>query len=264
MSNGKKASSGSDLRVFYILGGLIIVALAYFFGFSKLSSKASDIAALNESKQTTVDQLNSMVSRKDEIIQVTNDDIEKTAEIAEKYPVKYEEENEIVFVKDLEEKSGIIVKAIDMTTNEEMDMTSINALASSKAGSMYQSVALDSAADSASDDSADTASTEDATVETTAEDTSSNEDTGVGAKTSVELSITTKYDDIRSALDYIYSQKDKMGVSSIMLQHDEQTGKLVGTMKIVMYSIENIGHEYKVPTPQEILPPINGNIFKSK
>ena len=78
MSDKKKAGSGSDLRIFYILGGLIIVALAYFFGFNKLSSKASDIAAQNESKQLIVDQLNSMVAKKDEIIRVTEEDIANT------------------------------------------------------------------------------------------------------------------------------------------------------------------------------------------
>lgn len=266
MSDKKKAGSGSDLRIFYILGGLIIVALAYFFGFNKLSSKASDIAAQNESKQLIVDQLNSMVAKKDEIIRVTEEDIENTEKEAKKYPEKYEEENEIVFLKDLEENSGITIRTIDMTTNTEIDMTQINAIASAKAGAMYQAVSVTPTADST--DAASDGTTEDATTDAAAgtdvTTVDNSSDLGVGTKTTVECSYIGKYDQIRSAIDYVYAQKDRMTVPSISIQYDEQTGKLNGIITIDMYSMENIGHEYVVPKPQEILPPINGNIFKSK
>ena len=266
MSDKKKAGSGSDLRIFYILGGLIIVALAYFFGFNKLSSKASDIAAQNESKQLIVDQLNSMVAKKDEIIRVTEEDIANTEKEAKKYPEKYEEAKEIEFLKDMEDSSGITLRTIDMTTNAEIDMTQINAIASAKAGAMYQTVSVAQTADST--DAASDGTTADATTDTAAGTDvttgDSSSELGVGAKTSIECSFLGKYDQIRSAVDYVYAQKDRMGVSSISIQYDEESGKLNGTMTIDMYSMSNIGHKYVEPKPQEILPPINGNIFKSK
>lgn len=107
-----------------------------------------------------------------------------------------------------------------------------------------------------------------AAAATTVTQQAGESDLGVGTKTTVEIGFFTKYDDIRSALDYLYSQEDKTGVSAISLQYDAQTGKLAGTMKIVMYSMEGIGHEYVVPKPkaQDILPPLGNkpNMFRSK
>ncbi|MDD6208033.1 MAG: hypothetical protein PUB10_05895 [Clostridiales bacterium] len=263
MSQTKKGS-GNDLRILYILGGIVIVALAYVFGFSRLSDKASELDAQNESKQQIVDQLNSMVAQKDEIIKVTEEDISETEKIAKKYPEKYEEEKEIVFLKDLEDNSGINLASINMITNEEVDMTAINTVAASKAGSKYQSAPVSAGASTDTAATAEGENTDTQNAQDTQTAAADDSNLGVAAKTTVEIGFTTKYDDVRSALDYIYAQKDKMGVTKLTLAHNESTGKLDGSMTIVMYSMENIGHEYIVPEPQEILPPINGNIFRSK
>lgn len=63
----------------------------------------------------------------------------------------------------------------------------------------------------------------------------------------LNISFDTTYDGLKKTMDFINTYEDRMNVESFSAAYNQETGKLIGTMNINIYSIVGLGKQYKEP-----------------
>lgn len=76
------------------------------------------------------------------------------------------------------------------------------------------------------------------------------EEDGTGAyltKIPVVYTFTASYDDLKRSIRTIQSEEEKRGVEQVILSFDSNSGKIVGSMNVTMFSVQGGGTAYEEP-----------------
>ncbi len=119
MSKGRSLGR-LEAGILMALGGILVFVLVYLFVFTKLQDTTKNIKASNKTLQVEVNDLNEKKKHKKEY----EDDIERMNKEVKKMlkavPSHIEEEDEVMFARNLELEHEIYVKAINMNPNLEV------------------------------------------------------------------------------------------------------------------------------------------------
>ncbi len=66
-------------------------------------------------------------------------------------------------------------------------------------------------------------------------------------KTPVVYTFTASYDDFKRSIRTIQSEEKKRGVEQVILSFDSNSGKIVGSMNVAMFSVQGGGAAYEEP-----------------
>ncbi|MBR6152242.1 MAG: hypothetical protein IKQ25_13255 [Lachnospiraceae bacterium] len=106
-----------EKQLLFVVLALAVLALSYFFGFTKLQDQTATIKASNVQDQTTVDNLRNMVSRQAETEQETERFKQTIKDIVAKYPSDVPQEKAIYQIQEMEDVTGVHVDNINFSMN---------------------------------------------------------------------------------------------------------------------------------------------------
>lgn len=81
-------------------------------------------------------------------------------------------------------------------------------------------------------------------------------------KSSLSLSVSAGYTQMKKIMDYINSNPERMNVDSFNLSYDQATGKLSAGIIMNLFAVEDANHHYVAPVIEDIEIG-NENLFKS-
>ena len=106
-----------EKQLLFVVLALAVLALSYFFGFTKLQDQTATIKASNVQDQTTVDNLRNMVSRQAETEQETERYKQTIKDVVAKYPSDVPQEKAIYQVQEMEDATGVHVDSVNFSMN---------------------------------------------------------------------------------------------------------------------------------------------------
>lgn len=248
----KKGLGAREKQIIYILVGLILVALAYFLGFSKFNETREVLVAENEKLQAEVDELNKMAARRAEVEADTETKRAAVLDIYKNYPVALRTQNLIDYFDKIEKQ----IKNLDFTT-ENFTQNMI----------FFQNGAvLESEISSTELPDAVSANAEEESTEGTEETAVVLDENGLPAEvtgyhSSVAVNYTTNYDDLQKIITYINQYPQRTTIRDINISAPEGAKTISCSMTVNLYSIGGIEGAYDDLTFPEVQIGKN-NIFK--
>lgn len=240
----KKSSGGGlsarDKMILIIVLGLVIVGCVYFFIFRSNIADAEEIEATNAGLETELASLQSMDANRQATEEDTAAKKAMIQEMLNAFPSEVTEEKVIEIIKDMEDKTKVVVSAIGFDMNQQF----------------YPDPAAVAAAEAATAEGGEAATTETAPVTETAPAEGGefvlNVDNLIGYKHDITLSFVGTYDQVRDMIDYINEASDKMRFNTIALAYNTTDGNLNGSMALSMYAIYGNGKEYVEPSIKNV------------
>ncbi|MBO6108195.1 MAG: hypothetical protein J6P16_02190 [Eubacterium sp.] len=223
MSEGAK-------KALFVVAGLLVCVLVYFFVYQPNSDEISSIEAQSSKLQQEVNRLSGLQAQI-AILEETSDahEAEMDMYFAE-YPSRMTEQKAIYNIYRMMVDTGMRVTTIqpakDMTFMEHGMI-----------------VSMDSAVNSENTEAAEGAT---AAAETSPE-TKVPISEIIGKYATYQLAIIGKKSEVYDALDWISNNSEHMSVGPVSLSYDTTTGKLSGTMSVNYYSMNGNGIAYVEP-----------------
>lgn len=235
--------SERDKMFLYVLGSILVLAVAFFFIFSPTMKKADQVKTENKELSAYVVELNQKIAHEDEkkkeIITFNNN----RQDILKKFPSGMTHEKAIAILADLEDQTDIFTSQVTLAVNNLF----FNQEEIKQAGT-------------ANIQKEDIASRSSVAVQGVSQETYPSL---MGYKTTLTLAFTCTDSELTKALDYINKYDDKMSVETITVGYDETSGNLAGTMNLCMYSLDGSENKYKAPENNDVKLGV-ANIFGSK
>lgn len=216
-SENKITISDRDKKVLYIIGGIVILALAYFLGFQKMMEKKSTVATENVTLEQDVQKLRGMVAEKASVEADTQEKNTETEKIIAKYPVEMRTQD-VIYQLDLMEKDikDLLLESESYTMNQVFFMN----------GAVTEGEVQDVA-----DESGEVAAP--AGI--------------VGYKSTVVTNFTTDYESLGKVIDYINTNANRMNISDITVTQGDGAKELTCNISVDMYSIAGTDKQYSAP-----------------
>lgn len=232
-----------DKKLLFLLGAVLILAIAYFFVFSPNQKKADEVKAENKELAAYVAELDEKIAheeeKKAEIITFDNN----REALLKKFPSGMTHEKAIAILSELEDETDIFSTQVTLAVNNIF----FNQEEASQAGTVQI-------------ETEDIASTSSVAVQGVSTETYAPL---MGYKTTLTLAFTCTDQELTNALDFINGYDDKMSVETITVGYDETSGNLAGTMNLCMFSVDGSKNEYKDPENTDVKLGV-ANIFGSK
>lgn len=246
---GSKGLGAREKQIIYILVGLIIVALAYFLGFTKFNEARAALVVENDKLQKEVKELESMDANRAQKEEETETLKGLVTDLYKNYPVELRTQNLIDYFDKLEKQ----VRGLDFTT-ENFTQNMIYFQNGAVLESEIDSAALPEAV--AADGS--TGTTGNAETTETAEETGPALDENglpaevTGYHSSVAVTFTSNYDDLKKIINYVNQYPKRTTINDISISSPEGTKSLSCTMTVNMYSVDGIEGAYEDLTFPEV------------
>ncbi len=233
--------SERDKKLLFLLGAILVIAVAYFFVFRSNMSKADEYKEKNEGLRSYIVELDNKIAneetKKVEIVEYNN----KRSEILDRFAGGMSHELAIKLLADLEEKTEVTSTQVTLSVNDiffDQQEAENNLVIAPEEISSVSSIAV--------------------------EGTSEQEFTKlIGYKTSLTIEFACTDEQLRAATDFINEYDEKMSVESLTVGYDETTGGLVGTMVICIYAVDGNDKEYEEPIIDNVISGVT-NIFGQK
>lgn len=233
--------SERDKKLLFLLGAILVIAVAYFFVFRSNMSKADEYKEKNEGLRNYIVELDNKIAneetKKVEIVEYNN----KRSEILDRFAGGMSHELAIKLLADLEEKTEVTSTQVTLSVNDiffDQQEAENNLVIAPEEISSVSSIAV--------------------------EGTSEQEFTKlIGYKTSLTIEFACTDEQLRAATDFINEYDEKMSVESLTVGYDETTGGLVGTMVICIYAVDGNDKEYEEPIIDNVISGVT-NIFGQK
>lgn len=244
--NKKKNSALSnvserDKKLLFLLGAILVLAVAYFFVFRSNMSKADDYSDKNTDLKNYIVELDQKIANaesKEAEIVMYNDE---RSEILDRFAGGMSHELAIKLLSDLETETELESTQVTLSVNDiffNQEESENNSLITPEKINSVSSIAV--------------------------EGKSEQEFTKVtGYKTSLTVEFACTDEQLRAATDFINDYDEKMSVESITVGYDETTGGLIGTMVICMYAVNGNDKEYEEPIIDNVTSGVT-NIFGQK
>lgn len=231
--------SKKDIKLLLYVGGLLLLALAYFLGYQKFMEKREVLEAEQANLQQQVNRLNEIAMYLDDYEEQAAVYDEEMDKIFSDYPAEVREEDTILYACDMENSYDIWVSNIGISPANQVF-------------SLGDNVTTDVVA-------AETTTDESAAAGTESTGMSVDEQLGIQDEATVTLpyislfdtavvyDFTTGYSDCKSVFAMILACADKRNVSSISLAYDTETGLLNGNMNVNMFYMTGSDKTYEEP-----------------
>lgn len=114
----KKAKiSDSEIRLIILLVSILMLAGAYFLGFSRFTAAAEELEKQNDVDQATVKTLEDMERRRTQVEQETESLRQEIADIVSKYPSDLTTEKVVTIIQNLVDYSEVEIPNISFSMN---------------------------------------------------------------------------------------------------------------------------------------------------
>ena len=236
--------SKKDVKLLLYAGGILLLVLAYFFGYQKFMEKREVLEAEQSRLQQQVDRLNEIYAGRDEYEKQISAYNTEMIQIFNNYPAGVREEDAIFYAYELESRNEIRFSNIGVSPAMQMYSLGDSLGAAGTEGTDAAATSGDqAAADAAAADSGQTL----------------DQQLGILDEASVTLpsislcnmavayDFTTGYKDCKSVFEMILACEEKRNVSAISLTFDTETGLLNGNMNVNMYYMAGTGKIYEEP-----------------
>ena len=268
----KTTLADKDKKVLMILGALVILALAWFLGYQKFNEQRETVATENDQLAMEVSQLRAKVSKKAQVEADTEKKNARTEQVLLAYPSELRTQDAINRFDQLEKKvKGLTITTENFTMNQIFfqDGAALEQVVAQNADSDAQSKDANSGNSTASGNNAQNSTnntSNTATNETAAADNAQNAqstDTGnyTGYRSDVGITFATDYKSLKSVLNFINNNSERMNVSNVNISSDEGSKALQCTMTVQMFSVGGQAKEYKDLTLSGV-PLRKDNIFQ--
>lgn len=242
---GSKGLGDREKQIIYILVGLIIVALAYFFGFTRFNEARAALVEENVKLQAEVKELRDMEARRAQVEQDTKDDIDEVTKIYGDYPVELRTQNLIDYFDKIEKQH----KGLDFLT-ETFTLNMIY---------FQNGTVLESEIDSKELPEAVSAQESAGTTESTTEvetgpalDENNLPKEVTGYHSSVAVTFTTNYTELKKIIEDVNRYPKRTTISDINIAAPEGVKEMTCTMTVNMYSVDGIAGAYDDLTFPEV------------
>lgn len=233
--------SERDKKLLFLLGAILVLAMAYFFIFRSNMEKADEYSEKNEGLQSYIVELDNKIAneetKKAEIVTYNN---ERSA-ILDRFAGGMSHELAIDLLSDLETETELEATNVTLSVNDiffNQQEAENNSLIAPEEISSVSSIAVEGHSD------------QEYTKLT-------------GYKTSLTVEFSCTDEQLRAATDFINGYDDKMSIETITVGYDETTGGLIGTMVICMYAVDGNEKEYEEPSIDNVTLGV-ANIFGQK
>ena len=268
----KTTLADKDKKVLMILGALVSLALAWFFGYQKCNEQRETVVTENDQLAMEVSQLRAKVSKKAQVEADTEKKNARTEQVLLAYPSELRTQDAINRFDQLEKKvKGLTITTENFTMNQIFfqDGAALEEVVAQNADSDAQSKDANGGNSTASGNNTQNSTNNTAnaaTNETAAADNAQNAqstDTGnyTGYRSDVGITFATDYKSLKSVLNFINNYSERMNVSNVNISSDEGSKALQCTMTVQMFSVGGQAKEYKDLTLSGV-PLRKDNIFQ--
>lgn len=225
----KKGMTTKQKRLIFILSGVLIFLLTFFFIFQKNMEKVSKLKTENIELSGQVDFLSNLQIRINEMKESTEEKQQQIEKYASEYPCKMTQQK-------------VISNLYQMWKDTHMELRSIKPGTEQIFFKDGQFLGLSAEGES----TGEAQDTEISAVEKNPE-TKVAFNQMVGKVTSYELEVSGTRKQILKAFDWISENPEHMSLSAISLSFDSSTGKLTGSITVNFYSLNGNGVPYEEP-----------------
>ena len=196
--------SKQDQKLLLILLGVVIFVATYFGVYKPFTNKTSAEQAQLNTLQVQVEQLREFSNNQDDYMKKTELIDSEIGETLAGYPDDIRSEDMVMFVTKLESEIGAKIDSFSITEPELVS----DFLLPKKTDDAYTFIPVAS------------------------------------AHTGLTINCSLEYEQFKKLLDYIYTDQEKMDVSSVSISYDAGTGKLTGVISIDKYFIVSTDYSY--------------------
>lgn len=214
--------SERDKKLLIVVMAVLIMALAYFFGYSNLSAQVDELSTKKTSLETTKRDLKEKNNNKQKYINDTDKLSKACTVLIDKYDSTTSQPNAIEFFNKTEDVTGVWVKSLSL----------------SPATVLYKFGQIASS-----------------NVNGTGSYTSNL----VGYKSSINISYEGDYSQWKNFVKYINTYASKSTIDSLTATYNDSTGVVSGTASISLYAIQ--GGDRKATEPKFDVKTGTDNIF---
>lgn len=214
--------SERDKKLLIVVMAVLIMALAYFFGYSNLSAQVDELSTKKTSLETTKRDLKEKNNNKQKYINDTDKLSKACTVLIDKYDSTTSQPNAIEFFNKTEDVTGVWVKSLSLSPATVL--YKFGQIASSNVNG-----------------------------------TSSYSSNLVGYKSSINISYEGDYSQWKNFVKYINTYASKSTIDSLTATYNDSTGVVSGTASISLYAIQ--GGDRKATEPKFDVKTGTDNIF---
>ena len=214
--------SERDKKLLIVVMAVLIMALAYFFGYSNLSAQVDALSTKKTSLETTKRDLKEKNDNKQKYINDTDKLSKACTVLIDKYDSTTSQPNAIEFFNKTEDVTGVWVKSLSLSPATVL--YKFGQIASSNVNG-----------------------------------TSSYSSNLVGYKSSINISYEGDYSQWKNFVKYINTYASKSTIDSLTATYNDSTGVVSGTASISLYAIQ--GGDRKATEPKFDVKTGTDNIF---
>jgi hypothetical protein len=228
----KKKMTNRDKMMLFIIAAIAVVAIVYFFVFTKTNEKTDALVSANETLFQEVEQLETLEAQKDATIAETQTMQLDIADTLSKFPSEVNTEDAIY---DLNQMYNDIANV--KIQSETYNMNQV----------FYQGGSTDSTDTSSTTSTVNNASVAAITSETPVSEVVSAAADYTGYRSDVTVAFTAPYKSVKKVVDYINESDDRMTITSMSMSSSDDTKDLTCSMSLSMYAISGTGEIYNQP-----------------
>ena len=228
--------SDRDKKLLIYLGGLIIIAVAYFLVGRPFLDKLDALKFENSELQRELNAKRELAARQDEFIKGIDDANVEMQKIIDKFPEDNTDEKSIMFVANAERNIPAWFGQIKFADKTESAIKSGSA-SEQEAAAEAEAVAAN---EEGSEGSSARGTDENAPGET--ENATGIADL-VGRSTDLGLKFSVKYDGFKDWMAYIRDYEDRMVIKEMEVTYDSVSGIVAGTMSLSQYALLGPGRQ---------------------
>lgn len=202
--------SERDKKLLIVVMAVLIMALAYFFGYSNLSSQVDTLSTKKANLEVTKKDLKEKNNNKQKYITDTDKLSKAYAVLMDKYDSGSSQPNTIEFFNKTEDVTGTWVKSLALSPKTSIYKFGQIASSNTNGKSTYSS-------------------------------------NYVGYKTSINITYEGNYEQWKHFIKYINTYASKCTIDSLAASYGESTGTVSGTAVISLYSIEGGDRKFSEP-----------------
>ena len=210
----------SDKSIVLMLVGILLAAASYFLVYQNLTEKTEGIQAENATLSKEVEYLQELADNKQQYIDDTEAMKLKIEEIKAQFPAQYLPEDEIIYMIHTEDAHDALVKSINMS----------NAAVVEVAAPTQEAAITETSEEGAQEVSTETAAPDIALY-----------------RTPVSVAVLSSYNSMKEILKQINEDENRKSVDTVTVTFDNESGELISTIGMSMYSLTGTEAEYVAP-----------------
>lgn len=237
----------SDINLLIMLAGVLIALASYLFVFKAFNEKRAVLEGDNAALQTEVDELQKLADNKQFYIDETTRMNEEIATTMGYFPPGILEEDIIMYTYNLENSQPIFFESIST------DVPQLVTIASDAPTDAQQ----DAVVEEGTEVTEQTSDVQDAVTETP-----QLQDEVFLYATPVTYGFKSTYRSIKDLITEMLRGQDRMGLQSVTLSFDAETGCIQGSLAVNEYTMQGTGKYYELMDIQGVPTGVD-DIFKS-